>query len=66
VTPSFHRWRRYGVKSSSFDSRLVALPSSSPMLPARANRCTVLRSSPVARLIPDSDPPASSRRWISA
>jgi len=54
------------VNWSSFDSRLVALPGSSPALPARANRCTVLRSSLVARLIADSDSPASSRPRISA
>lgn len=38
----------YGLNGSSLDSRLMALTSSSPALPARANRCTVLRSGPVA------------------
>jgi hypothetical protein len=38
------------------------LASSSSMLPARANRCAVLRSSSVARLIADSDSPARAVR----
>jgi hypothetical protein len=42
VTPWFHRWCRYGVNLSCFDSRLVALPSSSSMLPTRANRSRII------------------------
>jgi hypothetical protein len=65
VRPWFQRWQMYGLNSSSFDSRLTPA-SSSPALAARAYRCTVLRSRPVARRIAASGCPASSRSRISA
>jgi hypothetical protein len=58
---------QFGVERGSVGDAFVlielrfpagGLAQQSPALPARANRCTVLRSSPVARLIADSDSPA--------
>lgn len=50
VTTSFQHWCRHGANSSGFDSRLVALASSSLALPSWANCCTGLavRSSDAA------------------
>jgi hypothetical protein len=63
---SFHRWQRCGLNSSIFASLVTALTSSSSMLWARARRCTVLRSRPVARLIAEIDWFPSSRARMSA